>query len=336
MNQFLQHFAFADPAWLLLLAVLPPVLLLRNRRGAANAIGFPSLAVLSSLGRRPRQRPGGLAAWLMVLAVAAAILGLARPQWRNRFVARTASGIDILITLDVSRSMDIRDFHPDDDRRRAPVRRLDAAKEVIGSFVNRRPDDRIGMIVFAARPYSLSPITLNHDWVLANLRRFSLGEIDPGGTAVGSAIAASATRLTKREAKSKIVVLVTDGASNSGRLDPIQAARLAAALGIRVYTVAIGSEEGRLPASVMSNPRQEFDVSSLREIARLTKAEFFRARTTGTLRNTFESIDQLEKTEARSRTVVDARDLYQWFVGASFLLAFVSLGLRALDPPPMP
>jgi len=335
MREFFQHFTFAEPAWLFLLLALPPLFFLRNRIGAGAGVGFPSLAILYSLGRPPRERPGAFTFCLLGLALAAAILALARPQWRNHFTVRTASGIDILIALDVSRSMDIRDFYPRDDRRRRE-RRLDAAREVIENFVRRRPDDRIGMIVFAARPYSLSPITLNHDWVIDNLRRFSLGDIDPGGTAIGSAIAASATRLTQREAKSKIVVLVTDGANNSGKLKPVPAARLAATLGIRVYTVAIGTEEGRLPASVMSNPRQEFDLPTLRTIARLTEAEYFRARTTRGLRDTFAGIDALEKTEARHHHVVESRDLYQWLVGASFLLSFLSLGLRTLDPPPLP
>ena len=336
MNRIFQHFAFEDPMWLLLLGLLLPLFFLSRRQGALSAIGFPSLSILGSVGQRTNQRPGALASSLLLLALFTAILALARPQWRNHYVARTASGIDILIALDVSYSMEIDDFYPHDNRTLPARRRIEVAKDVIEDFIGRRSDDRIGLVAFAGRPYAVSPITLDHQWLIMNLRRVKLGDIKEQGTAIGSSIAAASTRLTKRDAKSKVVVLVTDGANNSGKLDPIEAARLAATLGIKIYTIAIGTEEGRVSQGRQAFPRQEFDETTLREIATLTKGEFFRARDTATLRNTFDSIDQLEKTDAESHRVVDADDLYPWFLGVTFLLSFLSVSFRGLNPPPMP
>lgn len=336
MPQFFQHFAFNDPAWLFLLLLVPPLFFLRRRIGATASIGFSSLSILGSVGQRTRQRPGALTASLLVFAIIAAIIALARPQWRSEYVARTASGIDILVALDTSYSMEIPDFYPNDDRRLAPQRRIDVAKEVIREFIDRRPDDRIGLVAFSGRPYPVSPITMDHDWLTRELKRIQLGDIKEDGTAIGSAIAASSTRLTKRDAKSKVVVLVTDGANNSGKLDPVEAAKLAADLGIRIYTIAIGTETGRVSRLRQTYPAQEFDESTLRQIAGLTHAEFFRCRDTASLRTTFDSINELEKTESKTHTVVDADEWFLWFLGASFLLAFLSLSFNGLNPPPMP
>jgi Ca-activated chloride channel family protein len=336
MTRLSQNLAFAEPGWLLLLLIIPPLLLLSGRRGSTSSIRFPSLSILGSVGRRPTERPGALHLTLLAGVLAAAIFALARPEWRDRFVARNASGIDILIALDVSTSMSIPDFYPNDDRRRPPERRIVAAKEVIESFIAQRPHDRIGLVAFAGRPYAVSPITLDHNWLTMNLRRLKLGELDEQGTAIGSAIAASSTRLTKREAKSKIVVLVTDGSNNSGKLAPMAAARLAAELGIRVYTVAIGTEGGRVSRQYQSFPQQEFDEETLRRIAEISDAEYFRAKTSGSLRDTFDSINDLERSEVESYTVVDAREFYPYLLGLTFLLSFVSIGMTGLNPPPAP
>ena len=336
MSGFFQHFVFADPEWLFLLLLVPVLFLLSRRQGAESSVSFSSLSILSTVGRVPRFRPGTITATLLAFAFIVATLALARPQWRDDFTSRTASGIDIIIALDVSYSMSIPDFFPNDDRRKPPKRRIDAAKDVIKDFITQRPDDRIGMVAFAGRPYAVSPITLDHEWLRMNMRRLQLGDINEQGTAIGSAIAASATRLTKRESKSKIVVLVTDGANNSGKLDPVEAARLASTLGIRVYTVAIGTEGGRVSRGIQSFPQQEFDEKTLRAIARETDAEFFRAKTTASLEETFRSINDLERTEIESLTVVETDELFTWFAGAGAILAFLGLGLMGLNPPPVP
>jgi len=336
MSRLFQHFAFADPLWLLLLLLLVPLVFLRRRPGASSSIGFSSLFILGSVGQRTNQRPGAFSATLLLMATATAILALARPQWRNEYTARNASGIDIIIALDVSYSMEIPDFFRNDNPNLPGRRRIDVAKTVIEDFMERRNDDRLGLVAFAGRPYAVSPITLDHDWLITNLRRLRLGDIQEQGTAIGSAIAASSTRLTKRDAKSKVIVLVTDGANNSGKLDPVEAAGLAADLGIKIYTIAIGTEGGRLNNGRQAFPRQEFDESTLIEIAQLTGGEYFRARDNAALRNTFNSIDTLEKTEVKSHTVVDADEFYPWLIGATFLLSFLGISIRGLNPPPMP
>jgi Ca-activated chloride channel family protein len=338
MNTLAEHFRFAHPAWLL--ALLPALLLcfLRRGRGPDSAVIFPNLQVLVSLGRRVRRTAGGLALPLALIALFAGILAMARPVWRNQYQNRSASGIDIMIAFDVSLSMDIDDFI---DNGRC-VRRIDVAKAVVDDFISRRPEDRIGLVAFAGRPRDASPITLDHQWLrgaLDDLRlndQFDRGTVREQGTAIGSAIAAAASRLDARDAKSKIILLITDGASNSGKISPVEAAELAANLGIRIYTIAIGTKEGRVDRSIMRYPYQEFDIPTLRKIASLTGAEHYWAQNLKSLRDTFSTIDRLEKTEVKSHTVIEDRELYQWFAGAALLAALGAAALLAFNPPPSP
>ncbi|HSP44094.1 MAG TPA: VWA domain-containing protein [Luteolibacter sp.] len=338
MSDFIDHFRFAHPGWLLL--ILPVLLLvfLRRGRGPDAAVTFPNLSVLVSLGRRVRRTAAGVGLPLLILAILLAILAMARPVWRNQFQNRTASGIDIVIAFDVSLSMEIPDFI-DSGRR---VKRIDVAKMVVDDFISRRPDDRIGLVAFAGRPRDASPITLDHKWLrqaLDNLRlndQFDRGTIKEQGTAIGSALAAAATRLDSRDAKSKIILLITDGANNSGKIDPIEAAEHAKTLGIKIYTVAIGTEEGRVDRSIQRFPYQEFDIPTLRKIAGITGAEHYWAQNTESLRRTFSTIDQLEKTEARSYTVIEDKELFPWFLGLSLLAALAAAGVILFHPPPSP
>jgi Ca-activated chloride channel homolog len=155
---------------------------------------------------------------------------------------------------------------------------------VVDDFISRRPDDRIGLVAFAGRPRDASPITLDHKWLrgaLGELRlndQFDRGTVKEQGTAIGSALAAAASRLDARDAKSKIILLITDGASNSGKISPIEAAELAKTLGIKIYTIAIGTEEGRVDRSIMRFPYQEFDIPTLKKIAEITGAEHYWAQ----------------------------------------------------------
>jgi Ca-activated chloride channel homolog len=338
MSAFLEHFRFAHPGWLLLL--LPAFLLmaLRRGRGAAAAVTFPNLSILISLGRRSRQGVWNFGPPLAILALILAILAMARPVWRNQYQSRTASGIDIVIAFDVSLSMEIDDFGPPG----SPIQRIDAAKAVVDRFIDRRPDDRIGLVAFAGRPVSVSPITLDHQWLRRGLDSLRLsdssnrGTVTEPGTAIGSALSAAATRLDNREAKSKIIVLITDGASNSGKISPLEAAEHAKTLGIKIYTVAIGTKEGRVSRGVQRFPSQEFDLPTLQKIATLTGAEHYWAQDLASLESTFQTIDRLEKTESRSLTVIEDTELFPWFVGLAVLSAYLSAMLLALNPPPSP
>jgi Ca-activated chloride channel family protein len=338
MSALFEHFRFAQPGWLLLL--LPALLLmfLRRGRGPDAAVLFPNLSVLVSLGRRVRRTAGGLGLPLAFIALFLAIVTMARPVWRNEFQNRSASGIDIMIAFDVSLSMDIDDFIENGNR----VKRIDVAKAVVDDFISRRPDDRIGLVAFAGRPRDASPITLDHKWLrsaLGELRlndQFDRGTIKEQGTAIGSALAAASSRLDARDAKSKIIVLITDGASNSGKISPIEAAEHAKTLGIKIYTIAIGTKEGRVDRSIMRFPYQEFDIPTLKKIASLTGAEHYWAQNLKALRETFTTIDQLEKTEAKTLTVIEDTELFPWFLGLTLLAALGSVTLLALNPPPSP
>lgn len=339
MTDFFQHFRFAT-SWFLLL-LIPCLLLcfLRRGRGAEATLKFSTLSVLISLGKKMRQGPGSFSIPLAILALAFTILALARPVWREEFQNRTASGIDIMVAFDVSLSMEIDDFYTPDG---VPIQRLDAAKEVVTNFINNRPDDRIGLVVFSGQPYHISPITLDHNWLLDGLKRVRLnhrngygdGTVREQGTAIGSAISAAASRLHARDAKSKIVVLITDGANNSGKISPIDAAKYAADLGIKIYAVALGTKEGRVSNNIQRFPRQEFDLPTLQEVSRLTGGEHYWAQTNAELKSTFRTIDNLEKTERKTYTVTEDRELFPWFLYPALFFAVLSGLLLALTAPP--
>jgi Ca-activated chloride channel family protein len=336
MSEFLDHFRFNQPAWLLLTLPLLLALFLRRGRGAEAAVTFPNLSILMSLGRQVRETAGGISLPLAAIALLFAIFAMARPVWRNEYQSRSASGIDIMIALDVSLSMDIDDFVDEGQR----AKRIDVAKAVVDDFIGRRPDDRMGLVAFAGRPRDASPITLDHKWLrraLDELRlndQFERGTVKEQGTAIGSALAAAASRLDARDAKSKIILLITDGASNSGKISPVEAAEHAKTLGIKIYTIAIGTKEGRVDRSIMRFPYQEFDIPTLKKIASLTGGEHYWAQNLKSLRETFTTINQLEKTEARSLTIIDDRELFHWFMIPSLIAALACAVRLAFNPPP--
>ncbi len=322
IESFFSHFRYAQPQWLLLLIPSLLFFILRRGRGTTGAVVFPNLGVLYSLGKRVNRMAWNIGLPLVFISLFFAILGMARPVWRNEYQSRIASGIDILIAFDVSLSMDIDDFSYEG----RPMKRIDAAKKVVDAFIARRPDDRIGLVAFAGRPVSVSPITMDHDWLRSGLNRLQLnrngmGTVKEQGTAIGSALSTAGTRLDNRDSKSKIIVLITDGASNSGKISPLDAAKHIKTLGIKTYTVAIGTKEGRVSGSIQAFPRQEFDLPTLRKIASDTGGEHFWAQNLEDLEKNFQTIDQLEKTESRSLTVTEDRELYIWFIGLSLLAA---------------
>jgi Ca-activated chloride channel family protein len=338
MSEFLDHFRFNQPAWLLLTLPLLLALFLRRGRGAEAAVTFPNLSILMSLGRQVRETAGGISLPFAAIALLFAIFAMARPVWRNEYQSRSASGIDIMIALDVSLSMDIDDFVDEGQR----AKRIDVAKAVVDDFIGRRPDDRMGLVAFAGRPRDASPITLDHKWLrraLDELRlndQFERGTVKEQGTAIGSALAAAASRLDARDAKSKIILLITDGASNSGKISPVEAAEHAKTLGIKIYTIAIGTKEGRVDRSIMRFPYQEFDIPTLKKIASLNGGEHYWAQNLKSLRETFTTINQLEKTEARSLTIIDDRELFHWFMIPSLIAALVCAARLAFNPSPAP
>ena len=330
----LENFAFASPGWLFLLLAVPALIFLGFNQGTRSWIIYPTLRVLGTFGWKPKDQPFRIAPLILPLALIPAIMGLARPQFQEDRTSRTASGIDILVALDVSRSMEIKDFDYVTGRglRREP--RIDAAKKVITDFIKERPDDRIGIVTFAARPYTVAPLTLSHEIIAHALEPIKLVDGDESGTAIGSAISAAATRLENlQNSKSKVIVLVTDGMSNSGQLSPLEAAELAADLDIKIYPVAIGTESGRLRNGI---PQKEFDEETLKKIAEITKGDYYRARNYTGLRDAFSSIDELEKTEVQRESWIQSEEIYPWFILPSMIVVFLFLAATALSPPAMP
>jgi len=332
MQDFLQQFTFANPSWLWGLLALVPLLFIRGKSGTPTAITYSSLSILASLGAKPKRLPGFLTFSLMILAVAFALLAMARPQLRNVESESKASGVDIILAIDISYSMQIVDFVLNGRR----AQRITVAKNTAEAFIKQRENDRIGIVAFSGRPYITSPITLEHDWLIDKLRELQPGLVKEQGTAIGSAIAASASRLHERESKSKVVVLVTDGSNNSGRIAPVEAAKQAAVLGIKVYAIAIGTEQGRLNNTIQAHPQQEFDTKTLQEIASITGGEYYRVRDTDKLRDTFNSIDQLEKTEIKQLNIVTIEELFPWFTSAACIFALLSLIIQAFKPSTAP
>jgi Ca-activated chloride channel family protein len=319
---------FLQPEWFWLFALLPIVLLWRGRRGPVAAIEYSDVSLARQIARRGRSRMGWLLWMLPILAAALMIVGLARPQRSHGRTLITANGIDIVLGLDVSGSMQALDFLVDRQR----VNRIEVVKAVVSKFIDERQDDRIGIIAFAGSPYLVSPITLDHDWLQQNLERVTVGGADDG-TAIGSALAASVNRLRLTQAKSKVVVLLTDGVNNTGKISPLAAAEAARAMGIKVYTVGVGVRgDAPIPVRDAAGNRRvvmakvDVDEKTLQAIADKTGGKFYRATDTDSLRQIYEQINRLEKTAQTVQKFEHTEELYPYAV----IPALAVLGLSLL------
>jgi Ca-activated chloride channel homolog len=320
---------FFSPEWLWLLALLPLIAFWRGRRGAVAAVEYSNSQIIRAISRQTRSRSGAWLSSIKLLALALLILGLGRPQTGATGAPTRASGIDIMLLLDVSGSMRSLDFRLDGK----PASRVDVVKSVVAKFIQERPDDRIGLTIFAGAPYLVSPVTLDHDWLLQNLDRVQIGTTEDG-TAIGSGIAAAANRLRDQSAKSKVIVLLTDGQNNTGKVSPLTAAQAARALGIRVYTIGIGVRgEAPLPVTDAFGNQQivmekvDVDEDTLAKIAATTGGQFYRATNTEALRRIYADIDRLEKTPHTLKSYQQWQELFGWFLvpGLLFLCASVVL-----------
>lgn len=317
-------FSLAHPWALGLLLLIPLLAILRSRSGRQGSVVFSSLHILHRLGPLAKGRAGGFRLVTLFLTLSCVIFALSRPQWVNKTEQVSESGVEMILAIDVSRSMQVEDFDIGNQR----VNRLMAAKKVTRDFIRERTTDRIGILAFAGRPYLASPLTLSKEWLEGEqgLGRVNIGLVEDG-TAIGSAIAAAAKRLDKRPSKSKIIVLLTDGVNNAGKLSPVEAAKLAKTLGIRVYTIAVGTY-GDYVVQTPVGPqklRQEFDEKTLQEIANIANGEYFRAQDTSGLERIFGLIDEMEKTEILRRTKVETDELFQWFAMAGVVFGFLTM-----------
>ncbi len=331
------NFDFANPEFLWALALLPVLALLRSASGKSASITFSSVAVAAMASKKNKSKAGFMRFSLTLLALALLIIALARPRQGVGYIEREESGIDIMLTIDLSGSMAGLDFTTD---RHNPITRLDAVKKVIDEFIRNRPNDRIGMTAFAVNAFLVSPMTLNHDWLLQNQERLDIGAIDPSRTAIGSAIGLSVNKLRDlKNAKSKVIILLTDGENNAGKISPIAAAEAAATFDIKIYTIFVGND-GKIPmASLDDNHRvvrdsrgnpiyagdtlSSGDDETLKKIADITGGKFYRVKTLRQLDAVYKEIDRLERTPVKLRNFTSYIELFQYF-------AIAALGVLAL------
>lgn len=261
---------------------------------------------------------------VMILVLALLTVALARPQRTNEKVDKWTEGIDIVLAIDISESMKIEDFKPN---------RLEAAKNVARDFVEGRFQDRIGLVIFSGDAYSMAPLTTDYELLYTYIDDISFDKIDNRGTAIGSALAVSTNRLRESDAKSKVVILLSDGDNTAGNIDPITAAELAHAYGIKIYTVAIG-REGRVPMGKDFFGRTNYientlDETTLRKIADIGEGSFFRASDNEALQRVFDTIDQYEKVEIKETTYKNTTDYYQIYLTWAILFFLLWLLLKS-------
>ena len=309
--------SFVTPEWFWALPlVLLPYVLDQRSRSRAIPIASVDFMVPRELRRRPPVlRHGG---WLLrTLTMLVVIVALARPQLGERQGKRTSEGVDIMLAVDTSGSMRARDFEVRGQR----PDRLEVIKAVLADFIGSRPDDRIGMVVFGSEAFTQAPLTLDHDVLQKFLEKVEIG-MAGDGTAIGDGLATAVKRLKDTPGKSHIVVLLTDGANNAGRIDPIAAAQAAKALGIRVHTIGVGSE-GVVP--IVQNGRvfhikADIDEKTLKAIADETGGVYRRAMDTNALINVYGEIDKLEKNRREEKDKRRGRDVFPTLLGVATLL----------------
>lgn len=320
---------FLHPEFLWLLALLPLLALWKGRSGRAAAVVYSSAENARRLAGARKTRAGQWLSALRLLVLAFLILGLARPQLGRGTSEVEASGIDIMLALDVSGSMEALDF----ELNGRTVNRLDVVKRVVSRFIEDRPNDRIGLIAFAGRPYLISPLTLDHDWLQQRLEQVRIGMVEDG-TAIGSAIASGVNRLREQEANSKIVILLTDGLNNAGKVSPALAAEAAESLGIKVYTIGVGTR-GNAPMPVVDSfgRRQvvmaevDIDEETLTQVATMTGARYYRATDTDSLARIYGEINQLETTTHKIKKFAQYQELFALAALPALLLLGCELSL---------
>jgi len=309
----LQSFTWENYIFLYLTAAVPLLFFLRwFMRYRANQ-KLPVAVTQKDLRVSPLTLIRLLPEVLLMIALALILVALARPQKSNEKVEQWTEGIDIMIALDISQSMQIEDFKPN---------RLEAAKEVARSFIEGRLQDRIGIVVFSGDAFSLAPLTTDYDLLKSYLNEISFDMIENRGTAIGSALAVVTNRMGESESKSKVCILLSDGDNTAGNIDPVTAAELAAAYGIKIYSIVVG-KEGLVPygKDFFGRPNMienTVDETTMRKIAEIGGGEFFRATDNQALTQVFARIDQFEKAEIKETRFKDTSDYYfiyvQWAV----------------------
>lgn len=320
---------FREPLYGLLLFIIPVIVIYSRSKRRSGTIAYSRTLSFQRTGASWRVRFLPALDVLRVIVLVLVILGLMRPQKGIDETRVTGEGIDIVLAIDVSTSMRAEDFEIDGKRQN----RLYVVKEVVEEFITSRPGDRIGIVVFAGVPYTLSPLTWDHDWLIRQLDNVKTGMVEDG-TAIGSALVTSLNRLKESDAKSKIVVLLTDGLNNAGNVPPETAAEAAKALGYRIYTIGAGTK-GLAPYPVESfgrviyqDIRIDIDEELLEAVAETTGGRYFRATDTDSLRNIYAEIDRLETTEIEMPKYMEYKELFRYFVIPAMIILVLEFILR--------
>lgn len=310
-----QSFTWENDEFLYVLALLPFVFLLRwiilYKTGSKVAVSFPEAILKTDFTTLLRLIPP----FLFFISLALLVVALARPQKTTERVEQITKGIDIVITLDISKSMEVQDLKPN---------RLEAAKATAKKFVLGRFQDRIGVVVFSGEAFSLAPLTTDYDLLRTYISEIKFNLIDQGGTAIGSALAVGINRLKESRADSKVIILLSDGDNNAGNIDPITAAKLANAYGIKIYSILVGVEKGTVPAGtdIFGNTQYlnvDVDPQTLRKIAEIGNGRFYKAANNKALQEIFSVIDKLEKSEIKTNRYKNIKDFYDVYLKWSLI-----------------
>ena len=316
----LRSFHWAHPYFLYAILAVPILFWLRNafHRRAKQFLALP----YEVTGTRDTwlTRLRYVQAICVATSLACILMALARPQIITERTDRFSEGIDIMLLLDISDSMLEKDLEPD---------RLTAAKQVARNFIRGRLQDRIGIIIFAGEAYSLCPLTTDYDLLYAFLEEIRSDMIPTAGTAIGSALAVAVNRMRDSNSQSKVAILISDGDNTSGNLDPITAARLAKAFGVRIYTIAVGSTSRGESTDSLNVASARVDESELQEIAAAGDGKYFRAADNNALSKVFTQINTLEKVKFRNVIYREVKDYYRMYLYWAVVLLLVALATKS-------
>lgn len=320
---------FENPIFLLLSGVIAVMIFQLKFGTQPGAVNYSTVAPLEQARPTWKVRLFKVLPWLTISAVLLMILALARPKIGLGKSMIRKEGIDIVLALDISSSMLAEDFKSGGKR----INRLEIVKQVTRDFISRRPNDRIGIVVFAGRPYILSPLTWDHEWIKTRINEIKIGDIEDG-TAVGTALTNAVKRLQESKAKSKVVILLTDGNNNAGEIMPEVAAEAAKNFKVTVYTIGAGSQ-GLVPYPQIDAWGQKqyqmveinLDEALLQKIAAATGGRYFRANDTQSLKTIFQRIDRMEKTETDMVKYSEYKDLYPYFLMVALGILFIEIFL---------
>lgn len=300
-----------------ILFLIPIVTYLFFRKRANGSIKVPGIQIIKKYSKGSKKHLlGKLLIYLSTLFI---IVALARPQVKTEGKVIKKDGIDIVISLDLSKSMEARDFNPN---------RLEKSKEILNMFIDKRSDDRISLVVFGGEAYTKIPLTFDHNVLKNMISTITTDDITSNNrTAIGMGLGVALNRLKDSDSKSKVVILMTDGENNSGEMSPIGAAKVAKELGIKVYTIGIGAKE--IPVAGFFGTRyiqnNELDENLLRTIAKETNGKYFRASDSKEFQNIFNEIDNLEKTKIDSRSVYDIKEYFEELLEIALILLLLGI-----------